>query len=190
MCSEHIRADRHFFTRWVRATFLGYLLGFVLILLGGIVGDLLGLPGSDFIVGIGMGLGVGYAQGRMARPWLGKTMHWMWATVIGLGRLFLAEDLVAAAWSEFDSLHSLQLDVAIGGLLVGLMQRRILRSHCSRANWWVPASVAGWALAASTASVTFSGDWDAILNLGMILMGGVVLGVVTGGVLLWLLRTD
>jgi hypothetical protein len=188
MGSEHIQADRHFFTRWVRATFIGYLLGFVFILLGGIVGDLLGLPGSDFILGIGIGLGVGYAQGRTASQLFGAARQWMWATVIGLGGLFLVEDIVAAAWSEFDNLHSLQLDVAIGGLLVGLLQRRILRSHSDRANWWVPASVVAWSLAAWTASVTFSGALDAILTLGMILMGGVVLGVVTGGALVWMFR--
>jgi hypothetical protein len=172
----------------VRGTFVGYLLGFVLIILGGIAGDLIGLPGSDFIVGIGMGVGIGYAQGRVARQWLGATRHWVWASVIGLGGLFLVEDLVAAAWSEFDSLHSLQLDVTIGGLFVGLLQRRILCSHSERANWWVPACVVGWGLAAWTASVTFTGALDAILNLGMILMGGVVLGVVTGGALVWILR--
>ncbi|MCP4584125.1 MAG: hypothetical protein GY839_21135 [candidate division Zixibacteria bacterium] len=146
------------------------------------------MPGSDFIIGIGMGAGVGYAQGRIARQWLGTIWPWMWATVIGLGAPLLVEDLIAVAWSEFDSLHSLQLDIAICGLFVGLLQRYILRSHSNRANWWVPVSIAGWTLAAWTASVTFTGEWDAILNLGMILMGGVVLGVVTGGALIWVLR--
>jgi hypothetical protein len=188
MSSEHIQTDRRFFTRWVRVTFLGYLLGFVFILLGGIVGDLLGLPGSDVIIGIGMGLGIGYAQGRVAREWLGAIRPWVWTTVIGLGGLLLAEDLVAAVWSEFDNLHSLQLDVAISGLLVGLLQRRILRSHFDRANWWVPVCVVGWTLAAWTASVTPAGGQNAFLNLGMILSGGVVLGVVTGGALVWMLR--
>ena len=188
MSSEHIQADRALFARWVRGTFLGYLLGFVVIILGGIVGDLIGLPGSNFIVGIGMGVGVGYAQGRVLKQWLGTIRHWMWATVLGLGGLFVVEDLVAVVWSEFDDLHSLQLDVAIAGLLVGLLQRRILCSHSDRANWWVPASVAAWVLAAWTASVTPAGGQNALLNLGMILMGGVVLGVVTGGALVWMLR--
>ncbi len=188
MSSEHSQADRHFFIRWVRGTFAGYLLGFVFVLLGSMAGDLIGLPGSDFIIGIGMGVGVGYVQGRMAKQLLGANWRWMWATVIGLGVPFLVEDLIAAAWSEFDSLHSLQLDVAICGLFVGLLQRRILRSHSERANWWVPISVVGWTLAAWTASVNFTGSLDAILNLGMILMGGVVLGAVTGGALVWMLR--
>lgn len=60
MNSEPMQADLHFFIRWVRGTFGGYFLGFVLIILGGIVGDLTGMPGTNFIIGIGMGAGVGY----------------------------------------------------------------------------------------------------------------------------------
>ncbi len=188
MSIELSQAELKFFIRWVRSTFFGYLSGFVIIILGGIVGDLIGIPGSDFIIGIGMGAGIGYAQGRQARQWLGATWPWVWATVIGLGVPFVLEDLLSATGIEFDGLHSLQLDVAICGLLVGLLQLRLLRSHSDRAIWWVPVCVVGWTLAAWTASVNFIGEWDAILNLGMILMGGVVLGVVTGGALVWMLR--
>lgn len=194
MSSEHSQADRHFFARWVRGTFAGWLLGFVFIILGAIAGDLIGMRESQFIVGIGMGAGVGYAQGRVAKQWLGATRHWVWASVIGMGVPFVVFDLVAAVWSEFPNLLLLPL-VAIGGLLVGLLQRRILCSHSDRANWWVPACVAGWTLAAGTAAsgplldIIFPGRWlSAILNLGVILLGGVVLGVVTGRVLVWMLR--
>ncbi|MCK4775231.1 MAG: hypothetical protein KAT30_10615 [Candidatus Krumholzibacteria bacterium] len=186
--SEHGQADRRFFTRWVLATFAGYCLGFVLTILGAIAGDLIGMPESQFIVGIGMGAGVGFAQGRAARKWLGATIHWVWTTVIGMGVAFVVFDLVAAVWSEFSDVLSLQLDVIFGGLLVGLLQRRILRSHSDKANWWVPACVAAWSLAAWTASVTPAGGQNAFLNLGMILFGGVVLGVVTGGALVWIRR--
>ena len=68
MSSEHSQADRDFFLRWVRGTFAGWLLGFLLLIVGAIVGDLIGMWGSNFIVGIGMGAGVGYAQGRMRSP--------------------------------------------------------------------------------------------------------------------------
>ncbi len=44
MSSVHIQADRQLFTRWVRATFGGYLLGFVFIILAGIAGDPMGMP--------------------------------------------------------------------------------------------------------------------------------------------------
>lgn len=112
----------------------------------------------------------------------------MWATVIGLGTPLVLLDIIEAIWSEFDKLHSLQLDIAICSLMVGLLQRRILRPHSDKANWWVLVSVAAWTSAAWTASVTFTGEWDAILNLGMILFGGVVLGVVIGGALVWISR--
>ena len=194
MSPEHSQADRQFFTRWVRGTFAGWLLGFVFIILAAIAGDLIGIGEreSQFIVGIGMGAGVGYAQGRVARQWFGATRRWAWATVIGMGVPFVASDFASAVWSEFS--FSLPLVVVIGGLLVGLLQRRVLRSHSDRANWWVPACVAGWSLAAGTAAVSGvlssgpSDPWLVILNVGVILLGGVVLGIVTGGALVWMLR--
>jgi hypothetical protein len=194
MSPEHSQADRQFFTRWVRGTFAGWLLGFVFIILAAIAGDLIGMGQgeSQFIVGIGMGAGVGYAQGRMARQWFGATRRWAWATVIGMGVPFVASDFVGAVWGEFS--FWLPLTVVTGGLLVGLLQRRILCSHSDRAHWWVPACVAGWTLAAGTAAVSGvlpsgpSAGWFAILNVGVILLGGVVLGVVTGGALVWMLR--
>ncbi len=194
MDTEKVKPDLRFFTRWVRGTFAGWLLGFVFIILAAIAGDLIGMGQgeSQFIVGIGMGAGVGYAQGRVARQWFGATWRWTSASVIGMGVPFVASDLASAVWSEFS--FSLPLVVVIGGLLVGLLQRRILCSHSDRANWWVPACVAGWTLAAGTAAVSGvlpsgpSDPWLVILNVGVILLGGVVLGVVTGGALVWMLR--
>lgn len=195
MSPEHSQTDRQFFTRWVRGTFVGWVLGFILIILAAITGDLIGTgeTESQFIVGIGMGAGVGYIQGRMARQWFGASNRWAWATVIGMGVPFIASDFIGAVWSEYS--FSLPLTVAIGGLLVGLLQRRILCSHSGRANWWVPACFAGWTLAAGTAALSggfldiFPRVWPvAILNLGVILFGGVVLGIVTGGALVWILR--
>jgi hypothetical protein len=188
MSPEISKEDQHFFIRWVRGTFVGYLLGFVFIILGGIVGHLLDMPESNFIVGIAMGAGVGYGQGRVAKDWLGTIWPWLWATAIGLAVPFVLVDIAAVVWSDFDGLRYLELDVAVAGLCVGLLQRRILRSHSDRANWWVLFSVAGWSLAAWTAAVTPMGGQNALLNLGMILGGGVVLGIVTGGALVWTLR--
>jgi hypothetical protein len=194
MSSEHRQADWRFFTRWVLGTFVGYVLGFVFILLGVIPLDLIGGMAEGFsLVGIGMGAGVGYVQGRVARQWLGASRRWVWASVIGMGVPFVVFDLVAGFWSELSDVSSLLLillTVVIGGLLVGLLQRRILCSHSDSAIWWVPTCVVGWTLAAWTTTNIISLDTYgvAIFNLSMILMGGVVLGVVTGGGLTWMLR--
>lgn len=194
MSAYHDQAERKFFTRWVRGTFGGWLLGFVFILLGAIAGDLLGMGESEsqFIVGVAMGAGVGYAQGRVARQWFGATWRWTWASVIGMGVPFLASDFLGAVWGGYS--FSLPLVVVIGALLVGFLQREVLRSHSNRANWWVPACVAGWTLAAATAAVSGvlasgpSAQWLVLLRVAVILLGGVVLGTVTGGTLVWMLR--
>ena len=180
------RTGRRFFFRWVRLTFAGYLLGFVLTMLGLIAGEVIGLPEFQIVVGAAMGAGVGFTQNRLARNWLAAGRLWAWASVLGLGASFLIFDLAALVWGNLPNRESLQLDIALGGLLVGLLQWRVLARHMERAGWWVLASVVGWTLAGRVSNVTFSGDWDALLNLGMILLGGVVLGVVTGGVLVWM----
>lgn len=192
MNTEDTKANSHFLLRWMRSTFFGYLIGFVLILIGSMLGDLAGSegPGSDFVIGIGMGLGVGYMQGRVLRQWLGVNSRWMWASVIGMGAPLVAEDIIAALWSEFGDLHTAELDIMICGLLTGILQRQILREHSEKANWWIPISLVGWTLAAWVASITVVGEWDGLINLGAILSGGVIIGVVGGGGLVWILRSQ
>jgi hypothetical protein len=189
MSSEPIQADRRFFTRWVGGTFAGWALGFVISMLLLIAGELTGMPGDEFVFGIGMGAGVGYIQGRVAREWLGATRPWVWGSVAGLGVSFLAFDIMAAVWNDVPNLIPGNLDAAVfGGLFVGLLQRRILRSHSDKANWWVPSCVVGWTLAALMPDVAIFGMQPADGNLIQILMGGGVLGIVTGGALVWILR--
>lgn len=193
MSSEHRQKDRQFFGRWVRGTFFGWIVGLVVIIVAGISGDLIGKGeiDSQFIIGLGMGAGVGYVQGRVLKRWLGAARDWAWMSVIGIGLPFLVFDFVGAIWNGLPEVLRLELEVAISGLLVGALQRRVLSPHSSKANWWVPACVAGWTLAAATAAsgslldITFP---SRLLNLATILLGGVVLGLVTGGVLVWIRR--
>ena len=78
---------------------------------------------------------------------------------------------------------------ALGGLLSSLWQRRTLQSRSVSANWWVPACIAGWGIAAALpAALMLPGPH--LSNLGAIAIGGVTLGVVTGGALVWVLRSQ
>lgn len=180
------------FSRWVLATFGGWLLGVVVILLLAGIGEVVGV-GDQFSLGIGMGWSVGYAQWRVARKWFGASSQWMWASVGGMGTPFVLSDLVGARWSDAPFL--LLLNVALGGLLVGLWQRRTLQSRSVRANWWIAASIAGWMSAASLAVLIGRpghprSSLELWLNFGAIALGGVALGVITGGALVWLLRSS
>ena len=192
---EHGQINKHFFKRWVFITFVGYIIGFVLTMIGLIAGDLISenwttMPEFQAVIGISMGAGVGLAQRRIIGKWIGAGKQWVWASIIGLGLSFLFFDLIAIVWNgATHDWDSLPLALAFGGLFIGLLQLRMLRVHSKRAIWWIPACIAGWVLAGLASNVTFTGEWDAILNLGMILSGGIILGVVTGGMLVWMHRS-
>lgn len=123
MGNEPKEVERHYFARWVRHTFFGWLLGFVMVIVLAIAWDVVG-GGAQFMVGVGMGAGVGYAQWRLARHWFDADRRWVWASVIGMGTPFVLGDIVAAVGVQVP--YSLALYVVMGGLLVGLMQRRLL----------------------------------------------------------------
>lgn len=179
------QADRYDFRRWVRATFVGWLIGFVLVIVLALAWDMIG-GGAQFMVGIGLGAGVGYMQSRVIGEWIDSVRPWLWASIIGMGMPFVLWDIGAAIGIE--SLFSLPRCVLVGGLLVGLLQRRLLSVQWDRANWWVPASVVGWSLPAGILALgdLVGGGWGGLALGTAMLLGGAVLGAVTGGTLIWM----
>jgi len=176
--------------RWLRFTFFGWLLGFVLIVLLVLVWDLLG-GDAQFMVGVGMGAGVGYLQGRAARSWHDSPWRWCMTSVVGMGSLFVLHDVLGLVGVGLP--YSLPLYLVVGGLLTGLLQRQLLRPFSHRANWWVPANVIGWALPAGLVAAGDSGTfgaWGHISSLLGMFLGGVLLGAVTGMALVWILRSS
>jgi hypothetical protein len=105
---------------------------------------------------------------------------------------------VAFGYSEgFDELGSFAtvlgwtLTVALGGAVTGILQMLVLRARVFRAGWWVLASAVGWGLGMAVVGYGAVLDevWDSPLALLWSLVGGgVVMGAVTGGTLVWLLR--
>jgi len=185
---------RKVFHQWVRATWAGWLLGIPFIIALALIGEAVGIGGIQSLVGVGMGAGVGLMQGRAIRSVLHRAAPWFWSCVVGLGLPFLAWDIAKAAGWDFP--YSLYVSVALGGLIVGIWQAFLLRPHLHNTGWWVAASVVGWNLAAGMAAIADSlfrarslrGIWGALAYLGIIAGGGVILGLVTGGSLVWLLR--
>jgi hypothetical protein len=189
MKTQSAATGRSLLSRWVRATFAGWWLGFVLVVVGVVLGDSVG-GGAQVMIGVGMGAGVGYAQGRIAREWLGKLRPWMAACIIGMSVPFAAHDLAAAL--GFTLPYSLPFYVVLGGMLVSVWQWLLLRPHFHQSGWWVPASVLGWALPAGLVAwydaFVGPGPFGAIIFLGMVFLGGLVLGGVTGSALMWKLK--
>ena len=188
MSTETIQVDPSVFGRWVRATTVGWLLGFVLVVVLAIAWDMIG-GGAQFMVGVGMGAGVGYTQARVVGEWVDSTRRWCWASIIGMGIPFLLWDLGAVVGIQ--ALFSLPLCVVVGSLLVGVLQRSLLRLQLERASWWIPACVVGWGLPAGAIALGDSGLLSgpgALVSVGAMFLGGVVLGAVTGKTLLWMPR--
>lgn len=178
--------DQPDFRSWVKATTFGWWLGFVVVVVLVLALDVVAnVGGVQFVVGVGMGAGVGYIQGRWMNRWLGTGHQWFLASTVGIGGPFVVGD--AARALGIDIPFSLALYVAIGSLLVGLLEWGVLRRHVSHGAWWVPASVLGWMLpvgliALNERQLLPGVAGEALALIGMF-FGGIILGGVTGGVL-------
>ncbi len=193
-------SPRFFLQRWMLATAAGWILGVIVaVLLSGLEG-LIRMSGESSI-GIGMGGVVGYFQWRIARNWFGASQQWIWASCAGLAVPFVIRDLLQTfvvkgpfyvGGSEYLNLF---LVSACGSLLAGLWQQRLLRSHSTRAIWWILASMASWLLAALFFTmISTPGHPDSelgmIRNIGAIPLAGLIHGLVTGGSLIWILSKN
>ncbi len=187
--------DRKLFFSWIRNTWLGWLLGIPIIIVLALIGEAVHIGGSQVLVGAGMGTGIGLMQGRVIRRILPKSALWLCSCIVGLGAPFLLTDLSKVfGWNLPYSLLAL---ITIGGLIIGSWQALILRSRLRQTGWWIVASALGWALAAGTSAMADSsrahairGIWGALVYLGIIAAGGLILGIVTGLCLAWLVRNE
>lgn len=182
--------------RWVRATWGGWLLGIPCIIALALAGEAVGIGGSQVLVGAGMGAGVGLMQGRVMRGVIGEAAPWAWYTAIGLALPFFGSDFARAAGRDWP--FSLYPCIAIGGLIVGVWQARPLRPRFRGTTSWVAASAVGWSLSAGPAALADSGRISqsvrgiagALLFLGIVAFGGLLLGLVTGAALARLPRQE
>lgn len=167
---------------WVRATFSGWALGFVLVLVFIAVTSGIGLGDTQFAVGLGVGAGVGWMQARLLTGLVDRRA-WLAASAGGMAAPFLVTDVTRLL--PMDVPYSLPVLVVLGGILTGLLQWRLLRPISPAAALWVPAACVGWSLAASTAFINdrllprIPGIVGALLYIGVIMVGGIVLGMVT-----------
>lgn len=180
--------------QWVRATWLGWGLGLIFTIAGAVVTDSIGLGEWQTLIGAAMGAGVGFVQRRKIRALVADPQSWLKSSAAGLAAPFFMFDLARLA--GFSLPYSLYLSVALGGLVVGLWQRALLRPKVDNTLMWVIGTAVGWSLAAATAAIadrlprmfSLRGLAGAGTYLAVVLVGGLILGVVTGLVLIRLKR--
>jgi len=172
---------------WIQATTVGWFLG--LLLLFGLI--LLWSPfGNDaqFMVGIGLGAGVGYMQSRLMRGWIRGAHRWTLASTLGQGSLFVVHDVARGVDVPFP--YSAPLYVLVGAFLTGVWQASMLSAISPRARWWPVGSILGWALPAASILLDDSGKAGVVgdaVGLAAIFLGGAMVGAGSGGVLRWIL---
>ena len=171
---------------WILATLAGWLLGIPSVALFALIGEAIGLAGKQVMIGAGMGVSLGLLQARVIRRLIGHGRVWILSCAGGLAAALGVGDLAEAmGWASPYRLH---LAVITGGALAGIWQTRILRSHATDAWMWIPANVLGWSAAAAAVAMAdglfqarvLGGAAGALVYLGLVVSGGVLLGVVTG----------
>ena len=180
--------------RWVRATWLGWILGIPCVVALAVAVEALGIQSAQAPVGFGMGAAVGLLQRRALRSLLPQPGRWVWASVLGVGAPFLVSDLSGVVWIPIG--YTLGVAALAGGLLAGVLQARLLRERLGGGWAWVGASGLGWWLATGAAGISDAlfqrrllVGWSGMVTyLGLVAGGGLVLGLVTGLCLGWMAR--
>lgn len=172
--------------KWMVWTFMGWLLGVMLIIVLSAPLDNEGAKDLQLYVGIGMGTGVGFAQWMLLKKFSRISINWLFFSLAGMGGTFLLLELsLSETWS-----YKLPLCVAMGTIVTGLLQFSILKHESKIAFRWILSSFFGWMLAALpvfaieyTLQLKALVDSNLILvlvNLLLIFSGGIILGAVTG----------
>jgi len=185
-----------FWLQWVVASTVGMVVGFIagflsLDLIYDVLGDWLiyNVLGDwlDFLfLGIVPGLGVGVLQWLVLRRRVSRAGWWVLASAAA-GYGILAGFIGYSESLSFGTLLRFTGVVALGGAVTGILQWLVLRSQVSQAGWWVLASTVGWGLSVTVARAIPWG-MDEMDALWALVVTGAVLGAVTGGALVWLLR--
>jgi len=178
------------FVAWVLATSAGFgagvvLAGFIGVRVASAVGEpsLTFVPWGFIITGLGVGTVLGAMQWLVLRRWVSRSGWWVLTTILG----WTVSAFVVNSLSE--SLIICGTPVLVGAALCGTMQWLVLRRQISRAGWWVLANLVswpmGWLVLVSVSELM--GYGTAAQALGLV-MAAVLPAVITGLVLVWLLR--
>ncbi len=207
MRTEHSGSGGHFWWRWISGCLIGWFLGFLLgfVVAGSFGGVVTNGPVPSTLaylgLGIAVGMGVGLLQWRLLRSRFSGGVWWVVTSGVGLGLaggIGYGAAVLIFGYSEgledplnAPAILAWTLVAALGGLIAGLLQRRILirQVPAQKANRWVLASTLGWALSftafAGVGAIGFKALVPAVPAAGALIFlvalvaGGLALGTVT-----------
>lgn len=135
--------------------------------------------------------GMSTMQWLLLRNYIPQSGWWVGASTVG-GTLI---GLGAASLGGNGNVHPV-IAYILMGVIIGVLQWLVLRRHISQSVWWVVASPVGWALAWLAVMSPLARLGQNLMNrvsgmLGIMFLFGLmaaVAGIVTAGLLVWLLR--
>lgn len=128
-----------------------------------------------------MGAVVGLAQWLLLRKWIRVSSYWILSCVGGLvfGEILagvilwkLGIDRGDLGFAQGGSILAEALIFVLSGALVGLLQYPLIKKNYRKAGLWIIACCLGWGL----------------IPVAIIFFGGIVLGGITGTMLIWILQ--
>jgi hypothetical protein len=122
---------------------------------------------------------IGFLQRVILRRHLPLSRWWIVSASAGMGLMHFLSD-------GFENARDLSLAVLISGLLVGVIQWRLLHPHLPSAAWWVLASGLGWYGGGLIGIAIWFSGLDAHGRSGLTI--GFMYGLSTGLLLVRLLR--
>ena len=189
MKTEQKQAGWGFWLLWIAASVLGFYMGYIGgFVLCAFVYNLLGNAVADVVIVTSLGTGIGLMQWLVLQQRIPKAGWWILTNIAGI--LGLIKTATSRSIYQAEDLGPILIGtglVAVCGAVTGTLQWLILRNKLARAGWWIPVSTIGWGLCLPilNGGLIGSGDPPAMLS---ILTGLAMLGAVTGGVMVWLLR--
>jgi hypothetical protein len=202
---RQIEIGWRFGLRWVLLTVVGWIISFPLgFILVAVAGWIIGVTEGSILLKLGLDNAavficiatvVGLMQWLALRRIVRRAGFWVPASIIGFTISSIIHGVVCYVYGYPDDLGfplgavGWAAASVVGGALAGLLQQRILRHQVCHSAWWVPASAAGWGLSVIGLGISsfFPPNGRPFIVLPLVL-ASVLLGIVTGGVLIWLLR--
>jgi hypothetical protein len=205
MSAENTFIGWRFGLWWVLLTAAGWViglpLGFVFV---AVAGWIIGVHDDSILLKLGLDNAaaficiatvVGLMQWLALRRIVRRAGFWVPANIIGFAVASGIHGVVCYVWGYPDNLdHFLGTVVwamafVAGGTLAGVLQQRILRRQVCHSAWWVPASAVGWGLSVIGLGIpSFFLPYGRPFIVLPLVLAPVLLGIVTGGALIWLLR--
>ncbi|MFC1683419.1 hypothetical protein ACFL0G_04355 [Candidatus Zixiibacteriota bacterium] len=197
-----------FWLQWVLLSSVGCSIGlFVGFVFGSIISEnaigdsALGHILGYFMLGAGLGFMVGLMQWFVLRRYIPRASLWVLLSTVGFALAMgsgYGAAVVSFGYSEgldelgsFAAILGWTVVVALGGAVMGILQWLVLRREISRAGWWMLASTVGWGLSMAVAgAILIEYKWAYSPGGALVLLfgSGALLGAITGGALVWILR--